>query len=457
LPTEEVLAVMTTLSHAVSAEAPQGASPGDAAGITRSRKKNAPKTLASLFSSLLDKARAASEGGASASARQAETAAEKKSALSASASQSRVPASETGLKGAEAEKRIGERAAKTPIDRLSSRLRDGSAAESAAAADRKPERLDLNAAASSPRLAETAKTAPEDAEPQAKAEKKGQRRNAGAAAELGVGEHVAAAVAAGAQAAAGSVRAAAAPAAQKSSEPVEGVDAKKKDKRKERIEIEVYDQRKGDGGAQAAGLSGQGASEASKSASDSLSGPSADLTLSLREGSGRSDGASDSAGAKASGQGSFADALSRELREAYNAEIVQRAAVVLKDGGEGLIRLALKPEALGAVKIRLELADNRVAGRIVVESDEALKAFSKELKSLEQAFVDGGFDGASIELALSSGGGGDSSAGSRGRTDDRPFFSDRLIASEYGSAVADIEPIGFPAAVWQDSRIDMLA
>ncbi len=448
--------MMTTLSPAVSAEAPQGASPGDAAGITRSRRKNAPKTLASLFSSLLDKARAASEGGASASARQANAAAEKKPALPASVVSARVPADD-GIKGTEAEKRIVERAAKTPIDRLAAGLRDRPAAEPVAAAERKSERLEFNAAASSPRIAEASKAAPEDVEIAAKAEKKVRPRNAGAAAETAAGEQTAAVIAAGAQAAAGSVRAAAAPAAQKSSEPVEGVDAKKKDKRKERIEIEVYDQRKGDGGAQAAGLSGQGASEASKSASDSLSGPSADLTLSLREGSGRSDGASDSAGAKASGQGSFADALSRELREAYNAEIVQRAAVVLKDGGEGLIRLALKPEALGAVKIRLELADNRVAGRIVVESDEALKAFSKELKSLEQAFVDGGFDGASIELALSSGGGGDSSAGGRGRTDERPFFSDRLIASEYGSAVADIEPIGFPAAARQDSRIDMLA
>lgn len=449
--------MMTTLSHAVSAEAPQGASPGDAAGITRSRKKNAPKTLASLFSSLLEKARAASDGGAPASARQAESAADKKQAHSASAAQARVPASEAGLKGAEAETRIDPRAAKAPADRLAAGLRDRPVSEPVAAADRKAERLDLNAAASSPRLAETAKTAHEDAEPQAKAEKKVRPRNAGAAGELGAGEQVAAAIAAGAQVAAGSVRAAAAPAAPKSGEPVEGVDAKKRDKRKERVEIEVYDQRKGDGGAQVAGLPGQAASEASKPAVDPASGSSADLTLSLREGSGRSDGASDAAGAKASGQGSFADALSRELREAYNAEIVQRAAVVLKDGGDGLIRLALKPEALGAVKIRLELADNRVAGRIVVESDEALKAFSKELKSLEQAFVDGGFDGASIELALSSGGGGDSSAGGRGRTDDRPFFSDRLVASEYGSAVADIEPIGFPAAVRQDSRIDMLA
>lgn len=109
----------------------------------------------------------------------------------------------------------------------------------------------------------------------------------------------------------------------------------------------------------------------------------------------------------------------------------------------------MRPESLGAVKIKLELTDNKVAGRILVESDEALKAFAKELRSLEQAFLDGGFDGASLELALSSGDSGAGSGGREGADAPRPFFSERLIATEYDSAV--------PAAVASDSVIDMLA
>jgi hypothetical protein len=132
----------------------------------------------------------------------------------------------------------------------------------------------------------------------------------------------------------------------------------------------------------------------------------------------------------------FEEVLAGELRGGLGDDIVRQASIILKDGGAGIIRLALKPESLGNVKIRLEMAENKIAGRIIVESNEALRAFEREIQSLEQAFKDSGFNGASIEMSVSSDNGG--SRGNRqGKGEEAsPFFSERLhlAASGYESA-----------------------
>ena len=95
--------------------------------------------------------------------------------------------------------------------------------------------------------------------------------------------------------------------------------------------------------------------------------------------------------------------LSRELHNGLNGDIVRQAAVMLRDGGEGLIRLQLHPESLGNVRIKLALSGNRVEGIITVESPEAMNAFERELESLEMAFRDSGFEGASLNMQMSGG------------------------------------------------------
>ena len=100
-------------------------------------------------------------------------------------------------------------------------------------------------------------------------------------------------------------------------------------------------------------------------------------------------------------QGSvYENILARELHDNFNNDIVRHASMILKDEGKGLIRLALKPESLGNVKIRLEMAENKITGQIIVESEEALNAFKKEVHSLEQAFRDSGFQDANLEMTL---------------------------------------------------------
>lgn len=92
--------------------------------------------------------------------------------------------------------------------------------------------------------------------------------------------------------------------------------------------------------------------------------------------------------------------LARELHQNFNGDIVRHASIALRDGGAGTIKIALHPETLGNVKIHLELTDNKITGRIIVESQEALNAFRKEIAALEQAFMDSGFADANLDLSF---------------------------------------------------------
>jgi flagellar hook-length control protein FliK len=144
-----------------------------------------------------------------------------------------------------------------------------------------------------------------------------------------------------------------------------------------------------------------------------------------------------------SGEGSpvhsFEDALARELQNNLSGDIVRQAQVVLKNGNAGTIKLSLHPESLGNVKVHLEMVENKLIGHIVVDSAETLRAFEREVHSLEQAFRDSGFQTAQLDTRLAGGGG----SGGEGRQEQEPrqFFSDRLIAASYDSGDQDILPI----------------
>jgi hypothetical protein len=127
---------------------------------------------------------------------------------------------------------------------------------------------------------------------------------------------------------------------------------------------------------------------------------------------------------------SFESLLARELRQDLSGDIVRGAQVILRDGGEGTIRLSLKPESLGNVKIRLEMAENKIMGHIIVENDETLRAFEQEIRSLEQAFLDAGFDGADLDTALAYGDGQNGRGGEKsGEEGDSSFFLQTAAAS----------------------------
>ena len=146
--------------------------------------------------------------------------------------------------------------------------------------------------------------------------------------------------------------------------------------------------------------------------------------------------------------------LARELHQHLNGDIVRQASLILREGGEGIIRLALRPESLGNVKIRLEMADNKITGYIVVESEEALRAFEREMASLEKEFRDAGFEGAELKMSMSGGGADGQSADGDGGA----FIPASLAASRYDAAAEMTETIQSEAGILQGAgAVDMLA
>jgi flagellar hook-length control protein FliK len=123
--------------------------------------------------------------------------------------------------------------------------------------------------------------------------------------------------------------------------------------------------------------------------------------------------------------------LAQELADHLNSDLVQQAQILLKDGNAGTIRLSLRPETLGNVKVHLEMVENKITGHIIVESAEALRAFEREMADLEQAFRDSGFAGASFDASLAPDTGGKGGAEEWRQQEMRPFFSERLSISRY--------------------------
>ncbi len=139
-------------------------------------------------------------------------------------------------------------------------------------------------------------------------------------------------------------------------------------------------------------------------------------------------------GAAAAGGRDFSALLAERMREAWNGEIVKSAHIVLRDGDAGTIRLRLRPESLGNVKVELNLTDNNISGRITVESDEAKSAFERNMNELADAFKQGGFDSARLEVAVGGSGTGAGGSGANPEGSAGPFYSERLRSAVLSSA-----------------------
>jgi len=201
-------------------------------------------------------------------------------------------------------------------------------------------------------------------------------------------------------------------------------------KSKERLSVEVRDLRTGEGQKEALAQAENTVSlkEAIESNLRPLSKTEIEIPVELDLSKGGVDGKSGDSTLNRT----FEDALAAQLRGSLSADIVRDAAVIVRNGGEGTIRLSLRPASLGDVKIRLELTENKISGHIIVESSEALRAFERELPVLEKAFRDSGFSETSLEMFLASensqGGG---AFGSREERQERDFLISAIAASRY--------------------------
>jgi len=127
--------------------------------------------------------------------------------------------------------------------------------------------------------------------------------------------------------------------------------------------------------------------------------------------------------------------LARELRESGNEQIVKKASFILKDSNQGEIKLILKPEALGRVKIHLDMNENNLVGKIIVENSRVGQIFESNLNNLSKAFEEAGISSSSIEVTVGDDNG--RQGGNQPSREEQPFFSERLRTLD--SSVPSVE------------------
>ncbi len=100
--------------------------------------------------------------------------------------------------------------------------------------------------------------------------------------------------------------------------------------------------------------------------------------------------------------------LLNELHDTLNDKIVKQSNIILKDGDAGEIRLILKPESLGKVRIRLHMDENNLSGKIFVDSAAVKEVFEQNMFRLERAFSENGFSMGSLDVSVGDKGSGKS-------------------------------------------------
>ncbi|MDC7126783.1 MAG: flagellar hook-length control protein FliK [Spirochaetales bacterium] len=89
-----------------------------------------------------------------------------------------------------------------------------------------------------------------------------------------------------------------------------------------------------------------------------------------------------------------------QLKDSVNNQIVKQAGIVLKGDGTGEIKLIMKPESLGKVRIQLSLDNNHIGGRIIVENNIVKEIFESNLQNLYKAFGSEGFENGGLEVSV---------------------------------------------------------
>jgi flagellar hook-length control protein FliK len=123
------------------------------------------------------------------------------------------------------------------------------------------------------------------------------------------------------------------------------------------------------------------------------------------------------------------------LREMAGSELMKATNLILKDGG-GEIRLVLKPESLGSVRIRMNIVDNAIEGKIIVDNSAVKHVIDGSIDALRRAFTAEGFQTASLSVSV---GGQNSDAGEKQQRQDAPAAVRRITAQGFERNVPSVE------------------
>jgi flagellar hook-length control protein FliK len=122
------------------------------------------------------------------------------------------------------------------------------------------------------------------------------------------------------------------------------------------------------------------------------------------------------------------------FREMAGNELVKATNLILRDGG-GEIRLVLKPESLGSVRIKMHLVDNTIEGKIVVDNQAVKQVIDGNLDSLMRALRAEGFQGATLQVSV----GGQNADNGRQTQDEKPEALRRVNAQGFERNIPGVE------------------
>jgi flagellar hook-length control protein FliK len=168
----------------------------------------------------------------------------------------------------------------------------------------------------------------------------------------------------------------------------------------------------------------------------SSSDKDASTPVALRLGAAR-DPATDTLAKPAPVSASHAQTPLERLREMAGSELVRASSLVLKDGG-GEIRLVLKPESLGSVRIRMNIVDNAIEGRIIVDSSAVKHVLDGSVDALRRALTAEGFQMGSLQVSV---GGQNAETGGRQQRDEAPAAVRRITAQDFERNIPGAENV----------------
>lgn len=104
-------------------------------------------------------------------------------------------------------------------------------------------------------------------------------------------------------------------------------------------------------------------------------------------------------GNQTSERGTWESNLQRPELQRFRQEIIQRAEMLIKDGG-GSIKLDLGHEQLGKIDLAIELKDQKLDIRIVAATERAREILAQELPRLREALASQNIDLQNLEIGL---------------------------------------------------------
>ncbi|MFW5693650.1 MAG: flagellar hook-length control protein FliK [Alkalispirochaeta sp.] len=91
--------------------------------------------------------------------------------------------------------------------------------------------------------------------------------------------------------------------------------------------------------------------------------------------------------------------LARRLNGDLGDNIVRQAKVMLQDSNHAELRLVIRPPELGRVRIRLQMENGHIAGRILVDNGNVREVVEQNLASLQRAFQEAGLEMGDLEVS----------------------------------------------------------